>query len=271
MSFRSVESFWLPHQNSLLWGVLVLTFAACALWETFRPRRALSASTARRWANHAVIWVLSDVAVVWIYRAGAVVVASVAGAGHYGLLTRVGLPFGVRFAIGILLLDLLRYSQHYLYHAVPVLWRIHRVHHSDPDYDWSTGLRFHPVEVLLTQGIYLGAIALIAPPALAVLCLELADAAVNLFVHANVTLPPWIETRLRRLVITPDMHRIHHSEVVAEQNTNFGIVFPWWDKLFGTYLPEPAAGQDGMAIGLREYAHPRDIGLVSLLVQPFHR
>jgi len=132
---------------------LLLTFATCALWETFRPRRALSASTARRWANHAVIWLLGDVAVVWIYRAGAVVVASAASAGHYGLLTQVGLPFGVRCAIGILLLDLLRYAQHYVYHAVPILWRIHRVHHSDPDYDWSTGLRFHPMEVLLTQGI----------------------------------------------------------------------------------------------------------------------
>ena len=270
MSFRSVESFWLPHRNSLLWGVLLLTFALCALWETFQPRRALAASTGRRWANHAVIWLLGDVAVVWIFRVGAVVAASAASAGHYGLLTRVALPSGVRCAIGILLLDLLRYGQHYLNHAVPVLWRIHRVHHSDRDYDWSTGLRFHPLEVLLTQGIYLGAIVAIAPPALAVLSLELADAAVNFFVHANVALPRWIETRLRRVVITPDMHRIHHSEEIAEQNSNFGIVFPWWDRMFGTYLREPAAGQDGMAIGLDAYSH-QHIGLTGMLIQPFHQ
>src|SRR5207302_8711535 len=119
-----------------------------------------------------------------------------------------------------------------------------------PDYDWSTGLRFHPAEALLTQGIYLGGVAVLAPPAMAVLALGLADAAVNFFAHANAALPGWVETPLRKVVITPDMHRIHHSEDIADRNRNFGIVFPWWDRLFGTYLPEPAAGHDGMAIGL---------------------
>src|SRR5437667_12180991 len=118
------------------------------------------------------------------------------------------MPIGVRCVIAVLLLDFVRYGQHYLYHSVSMLWRIHRVHHSDPDYDWSTGLRFHPAEVLLTQGIYLGVIALLAPPAVAVLALGLTEAAVNFFAHANAALPTWLETPLRRLVITPDMHRI---------------------------------------------------------------
>jgi len=128
------------------------------------------------------------------------------------------------------LLDLLRYGQHYVYHAVPLLWRIHQVHHADPDFDWSTSLRFHPVEALLTHGIYLAMIALLALPALALLCVELAHVLQDVFVHANVAVPGWIDNGLRRWLITPDMHRIHHSDEFSEQNTNFGFLFPWWDR-----------------------------------------
>ena len=249
--------------------MLLVTFTICAVWETLRPRRVLVASTPRRWANHAVIWLLSDFAVVWIYRAGAVLVASSVSANPYGLLNRDWAPLAVRFAAAILLLDLVRYGQHYVYHAIPALWRIHRVHHSDPDYDWSTALRFHPVEVLLTQGTYLGVIAILAPPVVAVLALQLADAAVSFFVHANVALPAWAERMLRRVVITPDIHRIHHSEDIADHNRNYGIIFPWWDRLFGTYLPEPAAGQDAMTIGLKGVAGQRELGLIGMLSDPF--
>ena len=267
MSFRSLESVWLPREASLLWGVLLLAFAAFAVWETLRPRRVLVTPTAIRWATHATVWLLCCVCVVWIYRGSAVVVALAVSHSRYGLLNREIVPIGLRFVLAILLLDLVRYGQHYLYHSVSMLWRIHRVHHGDPDYDWSTGLRFHPVEVLLTQGSYLAVIAILAPPPIAVLFVELADAAVNFFVHANVAVPLTVETRLRRFLITPDMHRIHHSDQIAEQNSNFGVLFPWWDRLFRTYLHEPAAGHDKMGIGLGE--PPDNVGMLGILARPF--
>jgi sterol desaturase/sphingolipid hydroxylase (fatty acid hydroxylase superfamily) len=267
VSFSSLESFWLPRESILLWGVLLVAFTVFAVWETLRPRRALTARTGLRWVSHAVLWFLSCLCVVWIYRGSAVVLALAVSHSPYGLLNREIVPIGVRCVIAVLLLDFVRYGQHYLYHSVAMLWRIHRVHHGDPDYDWSTGLRFHPVEVLLTQGSYLAVIAIIAPPPLVVLGLELMDGAVNFFSHANVAVPPMVETQLRRFLITPDMHRIHHSDDIAEQNSNFGILFPWWDRLFGTYLKEPAAGQDKMRVGLRE--PPEHLGMAGMLARPF--
>lgn len=263
-----MESFY-QHEGSFKWALLLLAFVIFAMWETYRPRRALVASTARRWSSHAILWFLGNVSAGWIYRASALVVASAAAANRYGLLNREAVPYSVRCVIAVLLLDLLRYGQHCLYHAVPVLWRIHQVHHADPDYDWSTSLRFHPGEVLLTQGIYLVVIALVAPPALAVLCLELADVVVNIFVHANVSVPPWIDAGLRRFLNTPDMHRIHHSDEQSEQSTNFGVVFPWWDRLFGTYRPQPAAGHDNMGVGLREIDMKQGVSLIGMLALPF--
>jgi sterol desaturase/sphingolipid hydroxylase (fatty acid hydroxylase superfamily) len=156
-----------------------------------------------------------------IYRAGAVLFAFAAGSNPHGLLNNGVLPFGVSCVLTIALLDLLRYGLHYLLHAVPMLWRVHRVHHSDRDMDLTTGLRSHPLEVLLTQGIYLGVIALLTPPVIAVAILELVSFVPELFAHANLAIPDWIDRRLRRFLITPDMHRVHHSEIFAEQNANF--------------------------------------------------
>jgi sterol desaturase/sphingolipid hydroxylase (fatty acid hydroxylase superfamily) len=201
----------------------------------------------------------------WVFRVSAVVVAA---ASHHGLLNRQTIPFAIRCIIAVLLLDLLRYGQHYMYHAAAVLWRVHQVHHADPDYDWSTSLRFHPGEVLLSQGIYLAAIVILGPPAAAVFFLELADVTQNIFVHANVALPLWIDARLRRLLITPDMHRIHHSGDQSDQNSNFGTIFPWWDKLFGTYRKEALAG-DKMQVGLREVTIQQGVSLFGMLALPF--
>jgi sterol desaturase/sphingolipid hydroxylase (fatty acid hydroxylase superfamily) len=263
-----VEWFY-QHEGSLKWALLLLAFVIFALWETYDPRRVLVASTARRWGSHALLWFVCSASAVWIFRASAVVVASAAGANRYGLLNRQGIPYWIRCIIAVLLLDLFRYGQHYVYHAVPVLWRIHQVHHADPDFDWSTSLRFHPGEALLTQGIHLAVIALLAPPALAVLCVELAGVVQDIFVHANVAVPAWVDHGLRRWMITPDMHRIHHSNEFSEQNTNFGFVFPWWDRLFGTYRQEPAAGHVNMRVGLREVDVKQGVGLIEMLILPF--
>ena len=196
-------------------------------------------------------------------------VAFAASGSHFGLLNREIIPYWVRFVMAVPLLDLARYGQHYLYHAVPVLWRVHQVHHSDPDYDWSTSLRFHPLEVLLTQGSQLAVIALLAPPPPAVLCLEVFQVVENIFVHANISIPAWIDGRLRGWLITPDMHRIHHSDDFSDQNTNFGVAFPWWDRLFGTYRQEPASGHEYMGVGLREVDVKQGVSLIAILAQPF--
>lgn len=263
------ESFWLQNRASLERAALLAAFVIFAVWETYRPRRVLTAPVGRRWIHHAILGLLINSPLALIFPASAIVVAVAARGSSYGVLNRGALPVWVQAAAAILLLDLLRYAQHRIYHAIPVLWRIHRVHHADCDYDWSTSLVFHPGEVLLTQGSYLAVIAVLAPPPLAVLGLELVTIVQNIFEHANVALPPGIDARLRRVLITPDTHRIHHSEEIAEQNTNFGTIFPWWDRVFGTYRREAARSAEQMGIGLREFRDPRGLGVIKLLALPF--
>lgn len=241
---------------------------ACSLWETFRPRRALIASAGRRWTRHAILSFVINSPLTWIYPVSAVVVAASVQNSPYGLLNRAGVPAVARYLAAILLLDLVRYGQHRLYHSVPILWRIHQVHHADPDCDWSTSLLFHPFEVALTQVSYLALVALLVPPPLAVLGLELVSIVQTIFEHANVALPEPLDAALRRFLITPDVHRIHHSDRIAEQNKNFGTVFPWWDWCFQTYLSEPAAGQSQMRFGLPEFDQ-RGLTVLMLLALPF--
>ena len=266
-----MESFWFQYESSLRWGLLLGAFGVFAVWETLRPRRALAAPTARRWAGHTLLSFLNGTASAWIFRASAVVIASAVSSSHYGLLNRQSLPSWARCLLAVLLIDLLYWGQHYAYHSVSFLWRVHQVHHSDPDYDWSTGLRFHPLEVVITHGSYLAVIALVAPPPIAVLGFELADVVLNIFVHANVTLPGWMETLLRCFLITPDMHRIHHSDQLREQNTNFGVIFSCWDRLFGTYLQDPTRGHAEMGVGLPEVSIEQGANVWNMLATPFLR
>ncbi len=210
MRFPTTEAFWLQHESSLKWGFLLGAFVICALWETFRPRRILAASTGRRWTRHAILAFVFNSPLTWLLRLNAVMVALAVNGSHYGLLNRGALPLWLRCLLCVLILDLFKYVQHRLYHAIPVLWRIHQVHHADPDFDWSTSLLFHPGELLLSEGSYLGLIAILAPPPLAVLGVELAVILQNIFVHANVKVPARLDMRLRGLLITPDMHRGGH-------------------------------------------------------------
>jgi sterol desaturase/sphingolipid hydroxylase (fatty acid hydroxylase superfamily) len=168
----------------------------------------------------------------------------------------------------VLLLDLALYLQHRLFHAVPVLWRLHRMHHADLDVDVTTGVRFHPVEIVLSLLIKLAIIAVIGAPAAAVIIFEVALNATSMFNHANVRVPTRVERWLRRLVVTPDMHRVHHSILTRETDSNFGFNLPWWDRLLGTYRPQPQAGHDGMTIGIADFRTPRDLRLDRMLVQP---
>ena len=247
------------------------TFLGVAAWESFRPKRELSAAPGRRWGRHGLVLIVCTVISVGLYRASPVVVAMAFAGSRYGLLNKPWIPFVGRCILAVLLLDFVKYAAHRAFHNVSFLWRVHQVHHSDPDFDVSTAARVHPIEVVLMQGAYFAVIAIFAPPVLGVLIAELISAFQSFFGHANASLPGWAEKPLRRVFVTPDMHRVHHSEEVEEQFTNFGDSFPWWDYLFRTYLAEPAAGQRSMVVGLKGCHNDASLGVAFMLTQPFLR
>jgi sterol desaturase/sphingolipid hydroxylase (fatty acid hydroxylase superfamily) len=201
----------------------------------------------------------------------AVGVALAAEARGWGLLHQPGIPAWAAFAAGVVLLDLAIYLQHVMFHAVPALWRLHRMHHADLDVDFTTGARFHPIEIVLSMLIKFAVIAALGVPAVAVVLFEVLLNATSMFNHGNVHIPLSIEPALRWLVVTPDMHRVHHSVERDETNSNFGFNLPLWDRLFGTYRAQPCAGHDGMIIGLPEFRRPSDQRLGRLLLQPLLR
>jgi sterol desaturase/sphingolipid hydroxylase (fatty acid hydroxylase superfamily) len=260
---------WIRAESGAYWVVATLAFLGAAMWESVRARRALSVPVERRWRNHGVLYLATILTSMAVYRTSPILVAEAAKASPYGLLNRAPIPVLVRWVIALLLLDLLRYAVHRASHSVGFLWRLHRVHHSDPDVDVSTGFRNHPLELLVLQGIYLGAVAMLAAPVGAVLAAELAGVFQTFLSHANAHLPKWLDEAVRLVWITPDMHRIHHSQELEEEQSNFGEVFPWWDRLFGTYCAEPAAGQEGLITGLKGLRSARSLDVGFMLTQPF--
>jgi sterol desaturase/sphingolipid hydroxylase (fatty acid hydroxylase superfamily) len=215
------------------------------------------------------IVVLDTLLVRMVFPATAVGVAMAVEGANWGPLNVLGVPQGLAIAVAIVVLDLAIYAQHVLFHAVPVLWRLHRMHHADLDLDVTTGVRFHPIEIALSMGIKLGLIALLGAPALAVLVFEVLLNATSMFNHANVSMPLRLDRVLRWLVVTPDMHRTHHSIVMQETNSNFGFNLPWWDRLFGTYRANPAAGHEAMTIGIDRFRNSEELRLDRMLTQPF--
>ena len=252
-------------------GIFLLVFAMLAAWELLAPRRPLAVGRLRRWpGNFGVLAV--DVLAVRLLMPAAAVGAALYAAGHgLGLFNWLQLRLSVGAILGFLALDLTIWAQHWLFHHVPMLWRLHRMHHADLDIDVTTGVRFHPVEILLSLLIKFAVIALIGAPALAVLIFEVLLNATSMFNHSNVRMPVPVDRIVRLLVVTPDMHRVHHSIVRAETNSNFGFNFPWWDRLFGTYRAQPAAGHDGMTIGIESFRDPAELRLDRMLLQPLRQ
>jgi sterol desaturase/sphingolipid hydroxylase (fatty acid hydroxylase superfamily) len=249
-------------------GVFLGVFAALALWEILAPRRAQTTPRLRRWpANLAIVAINTAVLRLLIPITG-IGMALLAQAQGWGLFNMILAPGWLAALCCIVLLDLLIYGQHIAFHTIPPLWRLHRMHHADMELDVSSGIRFHPGEILLSMGIKLAAIATLGAPPPAVLAFEVLLNATALFNHANIALPGGIDRFLRWLVVTPDMHRIHHSTEVAETDSNFGFNIPLWDHLFGTYRADPAAGQHGMTIGLTDWRDPRELRLDRMLLQP---
>ena len=263
-----MEQYLAAHEIRVAWLLFVCAFVLIGAGETFRPRKSLRMSTPRRWCGNAIL-AASVVAADALYPIGGTAVAFMVLKNPYGLLNRASVPFALRCALAVMVFDFLRYAEHYLFHHNSLLWRIHRVHHSDRDFDLTTGVRNHPGEVILGQAAYLAAVALLAPPPLALIGLGIAVALQNLFSHANLRLPEIADRSLRPFFVTPDMHRIHHSERFEEQNSNYGFIFPWWDKLCGTYRALPADGHEDMRIGLEELPDDRSANGLYLLTLPF--
>ena len=259
-------------QADRLWSyVFVIAFVAIAIGETFRPFRTLSSSTPRRWINNSILLAGSTAIVFCAFQLTGVFLAFTLRAASYGALNRIAIPYAAKFLSSFALLDLTAYISHRLFHAFAPMWRVHQVHHSETDLDLTTGVRFHPLEALFTQGLMLITIVLVGPPPAAVAFAALAFVVQDFFTHANLRVPDGMDRVLRLLIITPAMHRVHHSEAIPEQNANFGTVFSWWDRLFGTYRAGHDAVPADVRSGLTELANGSELHAGQLLVLPFRR
>jgi len=257
------------HGDAIRLAVFLGMLAAMLAWELASPLRRAEVPRLFRWANNLALVVVDGIAVRLVFPLAAVGAALWAEARGTGLLRALDLHPALAIAAAILLLDLAIWAQHRVFHAVPLLWRLHRVHHADLDVDASTGLRFHPFEILLSMAIKIAVVVALGAPAVAVLLFEVILNATSIFNHANIRLSPAADRVLRLFVVTPDMHRVHHSWLPEETNSNFGFNLPWWDRLFGTYRPAPRDGQTGMTVGLRRFRAPVESRLDRMLVQPF--
>jgi sterol desaturase/sphingolipid hydroxylase (fatty acid hydroxylase superfamily) len=265
---EGMSDFILAHEATIRLAFFGGVLLAMALWEALSPRRRRAHSRWARWPSNLGLVALDAVVLRLTLPAGAIGAAALAEARGWGLLNTLALPAWQKIVLAVVALDLVIYLQHVMFHAVPVLWRLHRMHHADLDFDVTTGVRFHPIEILLSMVVKIAAVAALGAPLAAVLIFEVALNATALFNHGNVGLPPPVDRVLRWLVVTPDMHRVHHSIAVEETNSNFGFNLPWWDRLLGTYRATPAAGHDGMTIGLDILREPAELRLDRMLVQP---
>ena len=243
-------------------------FVAMALWEIWAPRRKTPFSRLLRWPNNLGMVALNTVLARVLLPTTAVGVALHAGEKGWGLFNAYQASGWVVVVASVMLLDLAVYLQHVLFHAVPLLWRLHRMHHADLHIDASTGLRFHTVEILASFVLKFGVIAALGAPALAVLIFEVLLSSTSIFNHANVLVPQRWEPFLRWIIVTPDMHRVHHSIHAKETNSNFGFNLPWWDRLFGTYRAQPRDGHANMVVGITQFRTERDLYVDKMLIQP---
>ena len=265
-----MDEFIKTHESTIRLGCFLGVFTLMALWELLAPRRPLTQSKTTRWFNNITLVVLNTALLRIVFPTAAVGMADHAALLQWGLFNQVNVPAAVAIFASIVILDAAIYLQHVMFHAVPVLWRLHRVHHADLDFDVTTGARFHPVEILLSMLIKFAVIILLGPPLVAVVLFEVLLNAMAMFNHSNVRMPPALDAVLRLFVVTPDMHRVHHSQLDDETNSNFGFNLSLWDRLFGTYRAQPRDGHTGMVIGIdsfRDAAHC--VQLPGLLLLPF--
>jgi sterol desaturase/sphingolipid hydroxylase (fatty acid hydroxylase superfamily) len=250
-------------------GSFLVMLLVMASWEVLAPRRSFSASRPRRWASNLGIVVLNAVVLRLVFPAATVGIAVAAQTRGWGLFNNVSMSAGLTLLLAVALLDFVIYLQHVMFHAVPLFWRFHRMHHTDLDLDVTSGLRFHPAEMILSMVVKACAVVLIGPSPTAIIVFEVVLNVTAMFNHGNAYIPAGIDRVLRWFVVTPDMHRVHHSVIPKETDSNFGFNIPWWDRLCGTYRAQPREGHEAMTIGLSEYQDERPLKFLWLLVSPF--
>lgn len=266
-----MSDFILTYEGIIRFSFFLGILMLMAFWEWLSPRRPLTTSKALRWYSNLGLVIMDTLALRLLLPFQAVGLALFVQNQGWGLLNNISLPYWLAIFIGILGLDFVIYLQHAVFHFIPLFWRFHRVHHTDLDFDVTTGIRFHPIEILLSMGIKMVAVVILGPSPIAVILFEVILNATSMFNHGNVHLPASVDRILRLFVVTPEMHRVHHSILFKEFNSNFGFNFPWWDRLLGTYRAQPSAGHEGMTIGLGQFREPNSITLPWLLILPFIR
>lgn len=260
-----------PEHERLITLAFYVPIVIAMVLETLAPRRRATRSTGRRWLHISGLWLI-NAAIAQVALLASTLVAAAAAAEHgWGLLPALALPGPVAFVAGFVLLDFANYLKHRAFHAVPVLWQLHVVHHSDADMDVGTGLRHHPADYLLDGLMTAGIVFLLGVPLAAVVAYLIVVTAHNPLRHGNIALPSWLDAILRPVLVTPDVHRVHHSSVERETNSNFGGLLTCWDRLFGTYRAQPERGHDGMDIGLEYFRDPAEDRLPAMLTQPLRQ
>ena len=266
----NIDQFIMQNEVPIRLGFFFGIFALMTLWELAAPRRSLTTSKLVRWGNNLGLVFFNSFILRLIFPAAAVGIAVFANQQGWGLFNYREVPFLVAAVASVVIMDFIIYLQHVMVHAVPILWRLHRVHHADLDFDVTTGARFHTIEIILSMLIKFATIMLLGPPVVAVVVFEVILNATAMFNHGNIRLPQWIDRWLRLILVTPDMHRVHHSVNDDEANSNFGFSLPWWDRLFGTYRAQPREGHQGMTIGIHKYRDPKTVSwLPGMLTLPF--
>ena len=266
----TLDEFILENEPTIRLSFFFGIFAIMAIWELKAPRRALTVSKVVRWSNNLGLVVLNSILLRFLFPAAAVGVAVYANQHQWGLFNNVQVPFWIAVFASVVVMDFVIYLQHVMAHSIPALWRLHRVHHADPDYDVTTGARFHPIEIIISMLIKFATIVLLGPSVVAVVIFEVLLNGMAMFNHGNVRLPPRLDRYLRTFIVTPDMHRVHHSVEDDEANSNFGFNLSIWDRLFETNRAQPRLGHNKMEIGIRDYRDPKQVvWLTGMLKLPF--
>ena len=250
-------------------GIFIGIMIAMLLWEALYPRRPVSELKWQRRINNFMLLCVSSLLSRIILPITIISVAVIAKDSHWGVFNLFTVPYWLAFIFSIILLDLIIYAEHILFHKFKFLWRIHRVHHTDKEFDATTALRFHPLEIIISNASKILAVILIGPPVVAVLIFEIILNTSAIFNHSNARINLFVDKYLRWLIVTPDMHRVHHSVIKTETDSNYGFYLPWWDRIFNTYQDQPGAGHDKMQIGQTEFLEKNTVNVVALLTQPF--
>jgi len=266
---QDMEQFVLNNERIIRLGAFFGIFAVMALYEVIAGKRPLKAPKGRRWLINLGITFLNTAIIRVLFFAGAMGTAIWAATKGWGLFNNIDIPPLIEGLICVAVLDLLIYTQHVVFHHVKPLWRLHMMHHTDLDLDVTSGSRFHPIEIVMSMIIKIAAVAALGAPAWSVVVFEVILNGLAMFNHSNVRLPLALDRILRKVIVTPDMHRVHHSVIIRELNANFGFNLSIWDRIFGTYIPQPRMGHQDMTIGLANFREFDKLGFGKLIALPF--